>query len=164
MVAAIRSEVQSMDKNLPMYNIKTLDQYIASSVSQPRFNMLLLCIFASAALLLTIVGLYGVLSYAVTERTHEIGVRMALGANTADVLKLIVKQGMGLTLIGVALGLLGAYAFGQITESLLFDVKATDPFTFIIVALILTVVALVACLVPARRAARTDPMVALRYE
>jgi putative ABC transport system permease protein len=164
MVAAIRSEVQSMDKDLPMYNIKTLDQYIASSVAQPRFNMLLLCIFASAALLLTIIGLYGVLSYAVTERTHEIGVRMALGANTADVLKLIVKQGMGLTLIGVALGLAGAYALGQITESLLFDVKATDPFTFMVVALILTGVALVACLVPARRAARTDPMVALRYE
>ncbi len=163
-IAAIRSEVQAMDKDLPMYNIKTLDQYIASSVAQPRFNMLLLCIFASAALLLTIIGLYGVLSYAVTERTHEIGVRMALGAKTSDVLKLIVKHGMGLTLIGVVLGLAGAYALAQITESLLFGVTATDPLTFIVVSLILTGVALVACLVPARRAAKTDPMVALRYE
>jgi putative ABC transport system permease protein len=163
-IAAIRSEVQSLDKDLPMYNIKTLEQYISSSVSQPRFNMLLLCIFASAALLLTIVGLYGVLSYAVTERTHEIGVRMALGAKTTDVLKLILKQGMGLTLIGVVLGLAGAYALAQITESLLFGVTATDPVTFIVVSLILTGVALVSCLVPARRAARTDPMVALRYE
>ena len=152
------------DKDLPMYNIKTLEQYIATSVSQPRFNMLLLCIFATAALLLTIVGLYGVLSFAVTERTHEIGVRMALGADTADVLKLILKQGMGLTLIGVVLGLAGAYALAQITESLLFGVKATDPLTFITVSLILIGVALVACLVPARRAAKTDPMIALRYE
>ncbi|MEW6127980.1 MAG: ABC transporter permease [Acidobacteriota bacterium] len=163
-VAAIRSEVQSLDKDLPMYNIKTLDQYISASVSQPRFNMLLLCIFASAALLLTIVGLYGVMSYAVTQRTHEIGVRMALGAQTGDVIRLIVKHGLKLTFIGIAIGLAGALALGRITESLLFGVTASDPVTFIVVSLILTGVALVACLVPARRATKVDPMIALRYE
>jgi putative ABC transport system permease protein len=163
-IAAIRSEVQALDKNLPIYSIKTLEQYISSSVAQPRFNSLLLGIFAAVALLLTIVGLYGVMSYSVTQRTHELGIRMALGAQPRDVLKLILKQGMGLTLIGITLGLAGAFALTRLAESLLFGVSATDPLTFVAVSALLLGVALVACFVPARRATKTDPMIALRYE
>ncbi len=164
LVAAIRHEVQSQDNLLAIYNVRTLDQYLAASVAQPLFNTLLLGIFAAVALLLTIVGLYGVMSYSVTQRTHELGIRMALGASPVDVLKLVLKQGMGLTLLGVVLGLAGAFGLTRLAESLLFGVTATDPLTFIAVSAILTGVALLACYVPARRATKVDPMEALRYE
>jgi putative ABC transport system permease protein len=164
LVAAIRGEVQALDKDLPMYNVRTLEQYLSSSVAQPRFNTLLLGIFAAVALLLTIVGLYGVMSYSVTQRIHEIGIRTALGAQPKDVLKLILKQGMGLTLMGVGIGLAGAFALTRFAETLLFNVTPTDPLTFVAVSALLIVVALVACFVPARRAAKVDPMIALRYE
>ena len=164
LIAAIREETRSLDSNLPIYNVRTFDQYISASVAQPRFNTLLLGVFAGVALILTIVGLYGVTSYSVTQRSHEIGVRMALGATSRDVLKLIIKQGMGLTLTGVALGLVGAFALTRVAESLLFGVTATDPFTFIAVSVLLIGVSLAACAVPARRATKVDPMVALRYE
>ena len=164
LIATIRNEVQSLDSTLAIYSVRTLDQYLAASVAQPRFNTLLLGIFAAVALILTSVGLYGVMSYTVTQRTHEFGIRMALGAKPGDVLKLILKQGMGMTLIGIALGLAGAFALTRVAESLLFGVSATDPLTFLVVSAFLLAVALLACLVPARRATKTDPMVALRYE
>jgi putative ABC transport system permease protein len=164
LAAAIREEAHSLDSNLPIYNVRTFDQYLSASVAQPRFNTLLLGVFAGTALILTIVGLYGVTSYSVTQRSHEIGVRMALGATSRDVLTLIIKQGVGLTLIGVALGLGGAFAFTRVAESLLFGVTATDPFTFIAVSVLLIGVSLTACAIPARRATKVDPMIALRYE
>jgi putative ABC transport system permease protein len=164
LVAAIREETRSLDSLLPIYNVKTFDQYLSASVAQPRFNTLLLGVFAGVALILTIVGLYGVTSYSVTQRSHEIGVRMALGATSRDVLALIIKQGMGLTLTGVALGLVGAFALTRVAESLLFGVTATDPLTFIAVSALLIGVSIAACAVPARRATKVDPMIALRYE
>ncbi|HST21809.1 MAG TPA: FtsX-like permease family protein, partial [Blastocatellia bacterium] len=164
LVAAIREETRSLDSNLPIYNVKTFDQYLSASVAQPRFNTLLLGVFAGVALILTIVGLYGVTSYSVTQRSHEIGVRMALGATSRDVLALVIKQGMRLTLTGVALGLVGAFALTRVAESLLFGVTATDPFTFIAVSALLIGVSIAACAVPARRATKVDPMIALRYE
>ncbi|MDQ3917552.1 MAG: FtsX-like permease family protein, partial [Acidobacteriota bacterium] len=152
------------DKDLPVYSIKTLDEYLASSVAQPRFNTLLLAIFAGLALVLTIIGLYGVMSYSVIQRTHELGIRIALGAQTRDIQKLVLGQGMVLTLIGIGIGLLGAFALTRLMRSLLFGVSATDPLTFVAVSLLLAAIALLACLIPARRAMKVDPMVALRYE
>jgi putative ABC transport system permease protein len=164
LISAARAEVQALDKELPVFEVKTLDQYVSGAVAHPRFNALLLLLFAGVALLLTAVGLYGVISYSVTQRTREIGVRRALGAQTHDVLKLVVKQGMKLTLIGVLLGLGGALALTRLLQTLLFGVSATDPLTFAVIVLLLIAIALVACWVPARRAAKVDPMTALRFE
>jgi putative ABC transport system permease protein len=164
LTAAIHDQVLSLDKEQPISNIKTLDQFISTSIAQQQFSMLLLSVFATVALLLAAVGIYGVLSYAVTQRTHEIGIRMALGAGQPDVLKLIVGHGLLLTLIGVALGLGAAFALTRLMSALLFNVSATDPLTFTFLALSLLAIALLACFVPARRATKVDPMIALRYE
>jgi putative ABC transport system permease protein len=162
--AAVRGELRAMEKDLLIRALGTMDERILLSVAPRRFNMTLLVVFAALALLLAAVGVYGVISYTVTQRTHEIGVRMALGAQSGAVLKLIVGQGLKLALIGVAIGLAAAFALTRWMEDLLFDVSPADSWTYGVVAALLLLVAFFACWVPARRAANVDPMVALRQE
>ena len=163
-VAAVRREVQALDKNQLVHSIRTLESVMSEAVAAPRFRTSLLGVFAVVALILAVAGIYGVMSYAVTQRTREIGIRMALGARAADVLKLIVRNGMGPVLLGVALGLAGAIAFTRLMASFLFGVTPTDALTLATVSVSLILVALIACCLPARRAAKVDPLVALRYE
>jgi predicted permease len=164
LAGAIKAAVQAVDKDQPIHNAKTLDAIIANSTSQRRFNLLLLAVFAAVALILAAVGIYGVMSYSVTRRTHEIGIRMALGATPRDVLGMIVGQGLALASVGVGVGVAAAYGVTRVLESLLYGVSPTDPLTFAATALLLASVAVAASFIPARRATRVDPMVALRYE
>jgi putative ABC transport system permease protein len=164
MANSVRGVIRNIDRDLPVFRVTTLEQLVADSMIQRRFAMTLLGIFAAVALLLAAVGLYGVLAYAVTQRSHEIGIRMALGASGRDVLRLVVRQGMTLALIGVALGVAGSVALTSLIAGLLFGISARDPLTFVVIALALTGVALLACYIPARRATKVDPMIALRYE
>ena len=163
-VAGLRQAVWSIDPNQPISNVNTLEQIVSESIAQPRLNMLLMMLFGGLALLLSAVGIYGLLSYAVTQRTQEMGIRMALGANVTDVLKLVLKQGMFLALIGEAIGLAGAFALTRLMRGLLFGVTPTDTTIFAGVVAVLTLTALLACYLPARRATKVDPLVALRYE
>src|ERR1043165_313930 len=164
LVAPVRKEVQAMDANAPVFAVVTADEYMSRSVASTRFNMTLLAAFAAVALLLTAVGLYGVISFSVSQSTREIGIRIALGARTWDVLKLVIGQGMVLTIAGGVIGLAAASWLKRLMSSLLFGVRATDSVTFASVSLLLLAVAALACYVPARRASKVDPMVALRYE
>ncbi len=161
---ALREQVLAVDKNQPVYDIQTMDERVARSLDERRFAMLLLGIFSGFALVLAAIGLYGVLAFAVSQRTREIGIRMALGARAGDVLRQVMRQGMILVSIGVVLGLAAALALTRVMSSLLYGVSATDPLTFAAISLLLLGVALGACFVPARRATKVDPMVALRYE
>jgi putative ABC transport system permease protein len=164
----LRSEIWAIDKNRAIYDIKTMDQQLSEMVAQRRLNMLLFTILAAVALVLAAVGIYGVVSYSVSERTHEIGIRIALGAKGSDILKMVVGQSMMLALIGVGIGIVVALAVAftltRAMHGLLYEVSATDPVTFAVISVVLALVVLAACYVPARRATRVDPMVALRYE
>ncbi len=161
MTPTLRREVLSLDKDLPIFNTRTMEDVVAASIGSRRVSMLLFSVFAGAALLLAAVGIYGVMAYTVTQRTQEIGIRMALGAQTGDVLRMVVRQGMTLAIIGISVGLAGALGLTRIIASLLFGVNATDPITFVAISLLLAFVALFACYLPARRAAKLDPMKAL---
>lgn len=163
-VGAVRQQVQALDRDQPISAVKRMSDWVDSSVTAQRYSTTLLAAFAVLAMILAATGIYGVMSYTAAQRTHEIGVRMALGARRFDVLKLVVRQGMLLTLIGVILGLTGAFVLTRVMQSLLFGVTAKDPFTFVLVAGLLSAVAFIACLVPALRATKVDPLVALRYE
>jgi putative ABC transport system permease protein len=164
LAAAIRAQFAAVDPALPIFDIKSMPQRVADSIESPRFNMTLLTIFASLALILATIGIFGVISYFVLQRTHEIGIRVALGATPSDILQLVLRQGAVMILVGLALGVAGSLALTRYLANLLYGVRPVDPLTIISAALLLTFVALAACYVPARRALRLDPMAALRYE
>lgn len=162
--ASIRNAVREMDPSLPVYNLWSMNELVSKSMVQPRFLALLLATFSGIALFLAAIGIYGVMAYSVAQRTQEIGVRMALGARPLHVLQLIFKQSLGMLVLGIIIGLGGAFALTRLMRTLLFEITATDPLTYVSVIALLTVVALLACYIPARRAAKVDPLIALRYE
>jgi putative ABC transport system permease protein len=163
-VAGLRSELQTVDRELPLHDVATMEHVVAKSVADPRFYTLLLGSFSALALILAAAGIYSVISYSVTQRTHEIGIRLALGAQSGAILRLVVGQGMALTLAGLAIGLGGAFALTRVLSDFLYQVSVTDPATFALLSLSLVAVALLACWIPARRATKVDPLVALRRD
>jgi putative ABC transport system permease protein len=164
MVSAIRATVFDLDKDLPLSDIKTLDQVSSAAVARTRFTMLLLSVFAGVALLLAAIGIYGVISYSLSQRTHELGIRVALGAQNSDIIAMVAREGMSLTLVGIFVGLASAIGLTRVMSSLVYGVGITDPVTFLSIGVVLAGVALGACLVPARRALKMDPAAALRHE
>jgi putative ABC transport system permease protein len=164
LVAAVREQIHAVDPDQPISNIATMGEVLTERTGARRLGMILLMMFAGLALLLASLGIYGVLSFFVAQQTREIGIRLALGAQLRDILRLVMKKGMGAALLGVAIGLVAAFALTRLMASLLFGVSATDPITFAAIALVLTGIALLACYIPARRATKVDPLVALRYE
>ena len=163
-VSAATSVIHEMDPDLPVRDILSMNEVMANSVAQQRFNMLLLGAFGVLALFLAAMGIYSVLSYSVRRRVQEIGIRLALGAKLADVLRMVVLEGMKPVAFGVVLGIAGAFALGRVLASLIFSVKPTDPATFLGAAVLLALISLLACMIPAYRATRVDPIAALRYE
>jgi putative ABC transport system permease protein len=163
-VTALRQAVWSLDKDQPLHNLKPMKQVLFEATAQRRFTLIVLSVFAALALLLTLVGLYGVLAYSVSRRTREIGIRMALGAQRGDVLRLVLNEGLRAATVGIAAGVLGALAVVRVMGNLLYGITPTDPVTFVATSLLLGAVALLACWVPARRAAKVHPMEALRCE
>jgi putative ABC transport system permease protein len=161
---AIRREAAQIDSDIPVSKVATMEEVVAESIWQPRLYATLFAVFAGGTLVLALIGIYGVMAFLVQTRTHEIGVRMALGATARDVFKLIVGRGMKLTAVGVVIGVLGAVGLTRLMHSLLFHTSATDPKTFIFISILLGLAAFLACYIPARRAAKVDPLVALRYE
>jgi len=164
LATALRNAVWAVDKDQPVSKIDTMEHIVAGAVARQRFSTMLLGIFATLALILAAVGIYGVMSYSVAQRTREIGIRMALGAQRGDVLKMTVKQGLKLIVMGVAIGLVAAFALTRVMASLLFGVSATDPVTFVSISVVLMGVAMFASYIPALRATKVDPMVALRAQ
>jgi putative ABC transport system permease protein len=164
LVPAVRHEIAAVDKDQPVSNVRTMEEILGTEVARQHRHMSVLAGFAGLALLLASVGIYGVLSYAVAQRTQEIGIRMALGAQQGEILRSVLGHGMGLAAIGVVIGITAAAALTRIMSSLLFGVQATDPATFLSVSVLLLLVAMAACYIPARRAIKVDPMLALRYE
>jgi putative ABC transport system permease protein len=160
----MKSAILNIDRSQPVYAVQPMTEVVSQSIAQRRFSLVLLAFFAASALFLAALGLYGVMSYSVAQRTGEIGIRMALGAQKTQVQMLVQRQGMALVLLGLAIGMAGALALTQLMASLLFRVQATDPVTFVLVGAVLIAVSLAACLVPARRATKVDPIAALRYE
>lgn len=164
LINSIRQQLKSIDPDQPLFNVRTMNEIRAESVASERLNLTLLSLFAGIALVLAIVGIYGVMSYSVTQRTHEIGIRMAIGAQPRDVFRMILGQGMLMAFIGIVVGLIGAFGLTRLMETMLFGVEPTDPATFAVIAVLLGTVALIACYVPGRRATKVDPVISLRYE
>jgi putative ABC transport system permease protein len=164
LMAGVRAEVSALDKDLPVLNVRTMEQLVERSVSTSRFRAYLIGLFAALALILSSLGIYGVMSYAAGQRTHEIGIRMALGAGRRDILTLVLGQGVALTMIGIGIGVAASLGLTRVLQSMLFEVSATDPYTFAGVSILLFLVAVLACLLPARRAMNVDPTTALRCE
>ncbi len=164
LTSAVRGQISALNKDQPVFNVRTMEQIVGESMAPRRFSMMLLAIFAVVALVLASIGIYGMMSYSVAQRTREIGLRMTLGAQRSNVLRLVIGHGMKLALTGVVLGLIASLALTRTMKNLLFGVSATDPLTFVAIAFLLALVALLACWVPARRATKVDPIVALRYE
>jgi putative ABC transport system permease protein len=164
LAGAVRTAIASIDPDQPVAKMQTMEEVVSNSLNQPRFTALLLAISSGVAVTLAVVGIYGVLFYTVSQRTHEIGIRMALGAQRSDVLRMVLSHGMVLTVLGVGIGLALTLAASNFLQTLLFEVQPTDPITYASVSALLAAVALVACYIPARRATKVDPMVALRYE
>jgi putative ABC transport system permease protein len=162
LTASVREAVKAVDPEVPLYSVRTLDELVSERTAQRRLAVMLITVFAAVALLLAAVGIYGVMSYAVAQRTQEIGIRMALGAERQDILRMVLRHGGLMAVTGIGLGVVVALGLARLITSLLFQVSATDPPTFSIVPLVLIGVALVACYIPARRATRVDPLVALR--
>ena len=164
MLSAIKSELRILDPDLPMYYVRTMEQRVNESLARQRFSMMLLGVFASVALVLATIGIYGVMAYLVNQGTRELGIRIALGASPGNILRLVVRQGMVLAFSGVAIGLVAAFLLVRLMRSMLFGVEVTDPITFTGISLLLAIIALLACYIPAQRAARIDPMISLRCD
>jgi putative ABC transport system permease protein len=164
LLPSVKAKIHEVNSQGALYAVATIDQLVAKSLNQRRFNLLLLASFGVMALVLAGVGLYGLISFMTAQRTYEIGIRMAFGADRSDVLKLIIGQGMALTLAGVAIGFVASLALTRLLQKLLFGISPTDPITFVVIALVLCAVPFLACYIPAHRATKVDPMAALHYE